>query len=449
MVTSFYPYDELGPMYVHTNYNSFLHGMSIGSFADRETEISGEMQHIIAFQENREKKITKHLQDVFGEEVTIEEILHRYNEWFGQYADVNLKNAYLYEDVKLKKTKGGVTAIAHSDQDVKKSFNELKQATSNITKAMNKLIKKGYVDEDSSVILKKELDKHLNEFKSKIQDWEDGGKEGSIGKILYGSVMNFKGKLKEYLELALHASAIDAITEGMISASEKTGFKVIAVGGTRKPGADVQAVIDSDGRVLSYGLNIKSTSKETFKKHGIHLYSPQTLHNLVDHLSSFMTQDSVLAAFKYYLVNISRMMGKPMTDQQGKGGIANTEQGRKLVQSVLKAYAPVFIGEDSPRVPEEFRQADFLITKDMILKKSDILRGLSKGEKTDFSFSIALEISYNKGYNWSRFDTAKRLVMRAHEGDYDAMLSSTGFVQRAFDAMMQQSATVRLKLLLR
>jgi len=441
---TWYPYDQLGPRYVHTNYNSFMYGMSMGSFGDHTALMDIALADAITRQRDRETEIENLFKEIIGEGFTFEEFGEQYEEVVTKYAYNTLADNYVTaKGLKPRKDKhGSITSLAFSTKHLNENFKLLENVTDAVTELLQEFTKKGYIEADGVAAIRQRLHGHLNSISGKIKDWKDGGKKGDLPSMLYGTVMNFKGAIKEYIEPILHNATLDEITNGLITAGQMKGFKVEAVGGPGKPGADAKALIETGGKSLSYGLNIKSASRDTFKKHGVGLYRTDRLINLIEHMQRYAESYEPINAFTYYLINVSRMMGRRMTAQQGPGGLKATSEGRTLVHSIIKAYAPLFIGEDDPQIPEEFRRADFLVLQNMFIRKSVILEELSKGR----GFSIALEITYDKTYDWHKFDYAKRMHMREADGDYH-FVASRYFVDRGVEAMLNQAATIKLKML--
>ena len=442
----FYPFDQLGAMYIHTSYESFFSNVGVGSFGDQTASLKGAAYSILGQQEERENLIEKKMQEVFGESATIENFIAFYKNW-----DVSLVKTMklIMEDPSSLDNKvniislGGLTAIERESDPVKvrQIADEIQLLMDALIKTGNEYVYKGYIDETSAYKLRGRMESHFRSLESQI------GK-GIVEKGLRGILNNFRGALKEYLELILIGATESVIGDVIIDTfRQDPSFTIEAVGGESKPGADIKRTLGD----FSYGFNIKATAYETFEKHGLHLYRPTDLNNLFNHMESFLGKNKSMEAFKYYIINTSRMSSFPLRGQTGSANITAIPEGQALVQQIMRTYTALFIGEDNPEIPESFRQADFLVLKDRIYRKSTILRNVMEKGEGEGAGAMSTLLKFTSPTSspsdgWDRFDKRKVQLMQWTEGRYD-VVKSRGFMRSALDAVLSRTVEIKLNLL--
>jgi hypothetical protein len=443
----YYPFAELGAMYIHTNYESFKANMTIGSFGNQTQALKTVANVLITGQEMREDRIESKMQDVFGKKMTIENFLKFYDVWDESLVEILtliMKDPTSELEGKVEAiAKGGLTAILHEADEgkIKKIAEEIQLILDVVTRTANEYVKDGYINEVSALQLETQMRGHFKKLESKVGD-------GIIEKGLHSIFNNFKGSLTNYLQLILIAITEFEVGEGIKEAFQSDpSFSIEAVGGVSKPGADIKRTLGD----LSYGFNIKSTSYETFEKHGIHIYSPKSLKNLFDHMEGLLGSNQALESFKYYIINVSRMSSSPLRGQGGNANIEAFPEGYELTRQMMRTYTTLFIGENDPSVPDSFRQADFLVLKDRIYRKSTILRNVLEKGAGEEGGAMSTLLKFTGGTptpsgDWEAFDIRKVNLMMWTKGRYD-VVRSRGFMRSAVQSVLSRGVEIKLNLL--
>jgi post-segregation antitoxin (ccd killing protein) len=422
----FYPFDSLGGMYVHTSYASFA--SNIGSFGNYGFEMSALMEATIAKQIAREKQITSILQEIFGEQAS----LKQFAEWFrspdGYFERYKKQvyNTFIEEQETLPKF-GLVWSRAQYDKP-KIGAKKLEVLLNKVMQSLEQVAPDGYINLEQLKAAKTHILKGITSLSQQPGDTSQ--------QIIARQVQSIKGFI---WEMYLARVAIAALK---VMGANKN-FTVLLQG----TGNVADIAVDLGNTTL--GINVKSASTSTFAgKHGITLFSNSTINGIVKAMAAYANSDT-LEAFKYYLINISRMKTHPLSGVSAQG-IGHSQAGLNLIKSTLTAYATIFIGEGSNLANtdnNQIKQADVLFTADRVYLKSELLRELASGNNPDVgNLETFLRISYSSANDWEQFDIIKRRVMEFEKGDYSSAMKR-GYMTSAVNSLLAQTASVKLRLL--
>ena len=423
----FYPFYDLGGMYVHTNYDSFKH--NLGSFGDHfSSEIDELANRILHKQRGREEEIGRQLQELYGNDLSLKAILQFFVKPRGLFD--RMKEAYITAideaetDFVIK-----FTHWAYAQFDIgKDAAHRMESLLNPMMDSLNQINVAGYINKESLEKAKSSIESSIGNLRLKDKDTE----QNSIAK----TVRSIKGFIWEVYMARFMIEALKSI-------DNIEDFEVILLGRGRV--ADLKI----DFKSFSIGINIKSASTNTFQgDYGITLFSQSTLKNISSMMEKHYKTMAV-EAFKYYVINISRMKASPLSGVSA-AGLGHSQEGLKLIKSILGTYATIFIGEQETfegGEVNELKQADILFTVDRVYLKSEILESLAS-EKTEGMENMEsfLKITYSSQGDWRQFDQIKRRVMNYEKGDYKAAMNRT-YMRTAVDSLLNQQASVKLRLL--
>ncbi len=449
-MSQWYPLESLGAMYVHTNYNSFL--SNAGSFGAIDSSI---VNDYIKSQGEREEKIDTMLKEVFGNHANIDEFMELIKNWQNDYKD-SLEKVYI-DDVEFLKSKTGnmpwsqdtksnrvnITSIAHGikKEHVDMYFELLLDNIEAVEKLTEKMVEQGVGNKEI-------IASHIKDLKTRVGNMQDIKAKGN--NVSLQRINSFKGILKEAVDYCVLSAIHNAMIDGFSEKQLGDFFNLELVGARGSPGADIVAELKDGLNVFKYGFNIKSSSQETFKgEKGISLYEATSIENFINHLNSFKPLKE-LESLKYYLINISRMSSSSLTGGEGKAGtIQDIQGGYELLRSVVNTYATLFIGENTSDMEEhEIRQADFLVLKEAVYKKSEIMKNILQNEDVEDPMSILFQFdskAQSPSQGWDHFDNRKRQLMW-HYNDY-SVVARHPFMVSPVSSILQRAIKIRLKLL--
>ena len=433
--TQWYPYEQLGPMYVHTNYHSFK--SNIGTFGNHEAMLQAQLEDALRTQEERENKIDEIMRQTFGQ--GLDNFINFIKNWFETYRK-QTREAWVSDEIKGRMKYGGSITALYSP-NLQQGLAITQQTVDSIVDILERTTEAGYINMENFESLIQELDNILKNIESQIGSRVGSAKEAGIENALRGSIFALKGMVWEGFISAVIASFFKEIDTAK-------DFNLISTG--TMAGAKADDLIQF-GNKANLGISIKSTRKQVFKEHGIYVHHG-TLKSILELIENFSPLASpAVRDAKYYLINVSRMLAHPMTGQGGGGGgIAHFPEGRQLISSLMSTYMTVFIGGthfgDEGGVSEAVKQADILITQDQAFRKSDIIRGLVAGE--DFAAYLKPNYSHKSSSHWEGFDKMKRGNLKVHKGNYgnNELLSR---VRPEAERLLAQSASIRLRLLMK
>ena len=422
---AYYKFDDFKRVYVHTNYRSFASNK--GSFGGYAAPLEAMAHRAIQWQEAREAVINKLLSEALGmPSGDLQYIMDFITDWFGEY-EGSLKDAWMVPEMGEKY--GKITRMLGA-KDMEKEAKNIQKVFDKITKGMGDLVQDGGFNKEG-------VQQVINNLKAITEGLNIPIKGSGLEQVVRGSVLNLKGLVYEFVMGQVIHAALASITR------DSKNFQVKHVAGSSR-GADIAVELEN----MTFGFNIKSTALKTFEEHGLYLFHG-TVESIANVMAEFTGSSDAIEAFKYYIVNISRMKAKSLTGQEGGGSLKQFEEGYQLMRSLLKTYATVFIGEDSPELPQEYRQADVFILHGRVFLKSQILKHIVETK----DISALLQIGYTDGgQDWSEFDNLKRSIMFDTLGKYDAVSSKYGMSaldlgSSAAKGFLNQSAVIKLKLL--
>jgi hypothetical protein len=432
--TQWYPYDQLGPMYVHTNYQSFK--SNIGSFGDHGTMLHHQLEIALKQQEERENKIDAIMKETFGR--GLDDFINFIKSWFETYRE-QTREAWISDEIKGRMKYGGSITALYSP-NLQEGLAITQQTVDSIVDVLEKVTEAGYINMENFESIIQELDNILKNIESQIGSRVGSAKEAGIENALRGSIFALKGMVWEGFISAVIASFFKEIDAAK-------GFTLVSTG--TMAGAKADDLIQF-GNKANLGISIKSTRRQVFKEHGIYVHHG-TLKSILELIENFSPlASSAVRDAKYYLINVSRMLAHPMTAQSGSGGIAQLPEGKRLISDLMSTYMTVFIGgthsPDQGGVSEAVKQADILITQDQAIRKSRIIRGLLNGE--DFAGYLKPNYSHKSSGYWESFDQIKRGNLKVNRGNYgnNDLLS---IVRPEAERLLAQSASIRLRLLMK
>lgn len=452
MADTRYPIDSLGGMYVHTNYKHFAN--TVGSFGGYSGDLLNEAHKRITDQLQRETELEKSLQEAFGSEFTLDTFLKEISK-----TSQKIRNSIIDKAVKEKSKTAGlspeevnalsnfnITSILHSQKNLEVNKEVLQNMINELQDRVNTMGAEGYINLQSFSSEMSKMNTQFNSLINKIDQKSEKIAQDNVWQAFGGTMGNLKGSYEEVFKGLTILETFKTI-HGGLRGLKKHGFEVVGVGAGGSPGADIKVKFDN----YHFGINIKSTSYETFKQHHVTLFSPKTLNNLINHIEDFAGSSNIIEAFKYYLINISRMRFSEMTDQGSqKGGLSAIPEGRELVRNVLRTYTTLFIGEQGGRaseLPTDFREADFLFLRDKGYRKSEILQRVFQenlGVEGAGGMSSLLEIKYQDTYDsWDAFDIIKVHSMINSGGSYEGVVGMP-FVVKAAESILKQQAWIKL-----
>ena len=388
---AYYSFDSFKRVYVHTNYHSFESNR--GSFGGYGLALAALADETIRKQEEREAAINQALSEITGIG-DLQGIVDFINNWFKDYEKP------IEEQVWVKgmgEKYGKIMSVAHAAENLEKEAQEVQNIFNKITEGMDGLIEKGGFNKDT-------INKSIANLKELTKGYKVPFEGSGIEAAVRGSVLNLKGHVYEFVMLKVLAA-----TNAYIAAGSQGQIKYVGgekgKGGQR--GADIMMQIGN----VSFGFSIKSTrqteKQQTFSTYGAYIFHG-SIESVAAAMGAYTGHWDAIQAFKYYLVNISRMRAKSLTGQKSQASIRTISEGYNLVKGLLRAYSTIFIGENDPAVPEEYRQVDIFVLHGLVYLKSDLLKHLIEERDID----AFLKIGYSKGdKNWDEFDSLKRNIM--------------------------------------
>ena len=435
--TKWYPYDQLGPMYVHTNYHSFYSNISMGSFGDHGDMLKAQLEVALTMQEERENKIDEYMKQTFGK--GLDDFVEFIKTWFKDYKN-HTKEAYIDPDIRGQ-LKYGVAVSALYTPDLKQGLALVQETVDSVHNMLQQAADKGYINLENFETLTEAINDSLADVESKINNLVSVPQdEDRPVNVLRGAIFNLKGLIWEAFISAV-------VSRFFKEVNDREGFELIATGAMAGAKADALQRLGE----TSLPISIKSTRKQVFQDYGIYVHHG-TLKSILDIIESYSAAAApAVSDAKYYLINVSRMLAHDLKAQAGqKGGISHLPKGRKLISDLMSTYMTVFIGgtnfPDDGQISEDVKQADILITQDQAFRKSFIIRGLLAGE--DFAAYLKPNYSHASGDHWSRFDAWKRGILKGNRGNYaDNELLS--FVRPQAERVLAQQASVKLRLLMK
>jgi hypothetical protein len=432
MARQWYPYQALGEMYVHTNYDSFK--SNIGSFGSHTDSLENIFYAAILEQYQREEKIDALMIETIG--IGIDGLIDYIKNWHKEY-EKNVNKAW-FSDTIIGKHKYGLVLSPLFSGDLEKGIILMQDVAKSIVDLVSSLGDKGIIKLENFEVLAEQINNQIEILISNIDSQQSSGKESGVFNSIRGSIFAIKGLVWEYFIAAVLASFFEKIQNN----SELT---LISTGGMKGAKGDHALKILNNTNLM---LSVKSTSMKTFADSGLYLHHG-SIGSILEYILQFSPgAGNAVSDAKYYLINASRMLASPMTSQGGnKGGIDAIEGGYELINSLLKTYATVFMGHSNlpseGKISEDIRQADILIIQDNAFRKSDLLMGIALG---DYRSRLKIDYSHSSADYWRYFDYWKRAALYATKGDYSdpALLA---FVRPEAEKLLNQRASVMLNLL--